>query len=124
MSRWRLAALGAAGVGVTYFGLRTAFDDDFDLYNVGAARFVSLEYTHYVWFINERHCQIRNDQYVCMYLSLTKESTLIFVCPKSAKKPFALYLVFKRVTFINQTWVSAVLNNLTVYLKIVLHAAL
>ena len=45
MSRWRLAALGAAGVGVTYLGLRTAFDDDFDLYNVGAARFVSLEYT-------------------------------------------------------------------------------
>ena len=46
MSRWRLAALGAAGVGVTYFGLRTAFDDDFDLYNVGAARFVSFDYTH------------------------------------------------------------------------------
>ena len=40
MSRWRLAALGAAGVGVTYLGLRTAFDDDFDLYNVGAARCV------------------------------------------------------------------------------------
>ena len=42
MSRWRLAALGAAGIGVSYVGLRTAFDDDFDLYNIGAARFAAL----------------------------------------------------------------------------------
>ena len=39
--------MGAAGVGMTYVGLRTAFDDDFDLYNVGAARFVCFEYTQY-----------------------------------------------------------------------------
>ena len=39
---WRLAALGAAGIGVSYVGLRTALDDDFDLYNIGAARFESF----------------------------------------------------------------------------------
>ena len=42
MSRWRLAALGTAGIGVSYVGLRTALDDDFDLYNIGAARFESF----------------------------------------------------------------------------------
>ena len=40
VSRWRLGLLGGAGLGATYLGLRTAFDDDFDLYNVGAARCV------------------------------------------------------------------------------------
>ena len=40
VSRWRLGLLGGAGLGATYLGLRTALDDDFDLYNVGAARCV------------------------------------------------------------------------------------
>ena len=45
MSRLRLAALGSAGVGAAYFGLRTVLDDDFDLYNVGAARLVLFIFT-------------------------------------------------------------------------------
>lgn len=58
MSRWRLAALGTAGTGVAYLGLRTAFDDHFDLYNVGAARFgraaltvasISLDYRRSIY---------------------------------------------------------------------------
>ena len=40
VSRWRLGLLGGAGLGATYLGLRTTLDDDFDLYNVGAARCV------------------------------------------------------------------------------------
>ena len=68
MSRWRLAALGTAGTGVAYLGLRTAFDDHFDLYNVGAARFVSAEYCRPLGFTE-------NGQFRCWYADSNEDHT-------------------------------------------------
>ena len=48
-----MAALGAPVLGAAYVGLRTAFDDDFDLYNVGAARFVQTKEVRMYNYDNE-----------------------------------------------------------------------